>query len=61
MLPAASSRQLGLLLELILAWRAAPYTTLTLEIDHAPAAAYQQDVTPALDTLFVSTRAVFAF
>ncbi len=61
LLPAAADRQLGLVPELIVTWRAAPYTVLRLEIDRAPAAAYQQEVAPALDTLFVSTQAVFAF
>ncbi len=61
LLPAAGSRQLGVAPELILAWRAAHYTTVTLEIDHVPAAGYQEEVTPAADTLFISSQVVFVF
>jgi hypothetical protein len=47
--------------ELILTWRAAPYTTLRLEVDRSPAAEYQREVTPGQDTLFVSSELVFIF
>jgi hypothetical protein len=61
LLPPAPGRDLGVMPELILTWRAAPYTTLRLEVDRSPAAEYQREVTPGQDTLFVSSELVFIF